>query len=46
MCNNYHNFLQGLENFIARHQECAKLLQDGLEKIGFKIFVEDEVSFI
>lgn len=33
---------EGLENFIARHQECAQLFQDGLEKMGFQLFVENK----
>ncbi|CAB4024042.1 serine--pyruvate aminotransferase-like, partial [Paramuricea clavata] len=33
---------EGLENFIARHQKNAELLQDGFEKMGLTFFVQDK----
>jgi alanine-glyoxylate transaminase/serine-glyoxylate transaminase/serine-pyruvate transaminase len=32
---------EGLEASWARHAECGRLLQDGLEKLGFRLFAED-----
>jgi alanine-glyoxylate transaminase/serine-glyoxylate transaminase/serine-pyruvate transaminase len=32
---------EGLEQAWARHDECGRLLQDGLEKLGFRLFAEE-----
>ena len=37
---------QGLEECLARHQECANQLYDGLKKMGLEPFVEDKVNFL
>ena len=29
---------EGLEDAVARHEECGRALQDGLEKLGFELF--------
>ena len=31
---------------MARHQECANQLYDGLKKMGLEPFVEDKVNFL
>ena len=32
---------EGLDNAIARHQQCGRVLQDGLEKRGFELFAAE-----
>lgn len=32
---------EGLDAAQARHEGCGRLLQDGLEKLGFRLFAED-----
>ena len=32
---------EGLERVWARHDECGRSLQDGLQKLGFELFAED-----
>ncbi|KAF7280393.1 hypothetical protein GWI33_006086 [Rhynchophorus ferrugineus] len=33
---------EGLKNVITRHQECANILYDGLNKIGLELYIKDK----
>lgn len=36
---------EGIDRSVKRHQDNAKVLHEQLKNAGFKLFVEDEVSF-
>lgn len=35
---------EGLENQIERHRRCAKIIRDGLRKLGLKMLVEETIA--
>lgn len=35
---------EGLQNQIDRHRRCAKIIRDGLRKIGLKLLVDDDIA--
>jgi 2-aminoethylphosphonate-pyruvate transaminase len=35
---------EGLEAQISRHQQCARIIRDGVRKMGLKLLVDDEVA--
>jgi aspartate aminotransferase-like enzyme len=35
---------EGLENQIERHRRCAKIIRDGVKKLGLKMLVDGEIA--
>ncbi len=35
---------EGLDNRIRRHQECSRIIRDGLKQLGLQLLLSDEVS--
>jgi 2-aminoethylphosphonate-pyruvate transaminase len=35
---------EGLDNRILRHQECSRIIRDGLKRLGLQLLLSDEVS--